>query len=314
VNQILAIGQEPERKKTRETNPKYSGGQKADITKVMRIFSVIIIIFGIVLIGKSTYAFISKKNNLKDTPQVQIEKMGKEATIKIGTEKPIKEYSYRWNEGESTTVQGNGRISVEETIQIPNGNNILNLTVVDYYGNKTTYKKQYIYESTDINKPTIDIGISGSKLQIKATDDTEMGYMTYAWNDDEPTRIEVSSDDKKTITAEIDVPQGQSKLTVIAVDKEENKTTRTENIIGDTKPTFKASVSNSKLIIEAEDDQGISSLSINVDGQVTDSGDTPINQTNITAELTLTSGNHTITITVTNVNGLAETKTMTANV
>ena len=64
MNQILAIGQEPERKKTRETNPKYSGGQKADITKVMRIFSVIIIIFGIVLIGKSTYAFISKKNNL----------------------------------------------------------------------------------------------------------------------------------------------------------------------------------------------------------------------------------------------------------
>ncbi len=284
--------------------------QKLEIQKVIRIFCIVIIVFGLVLGGKALLASIKTKNSKKDTPVVNIDKMGREATIAITTQKPIKEYSYQWNkDGQPEVEQGNGRVSIEKTIQIPNGNNILNIVVTDYYGNKTKYFKQYIYESSDVTKPTINLSAVGNKLRITAEDDTEMLYMTYSWNDEEEIRIDVSQDDKKTIE-EIEVPVGQNKLTITAVDKEENKEKRTENIVGDNKPTFDIQTDGENIIVIAKDDEGISKISITVDDVTTDSGDTPINQTEVTAKLPISRGPHTITVTVTNINGLSETQTV----
>lgn len=296
------------------TNSNYESKtiQKVEIKKVIRIFCVVIIVFGLVLGGKALFTFIKAKNSKKDTPVVNIDKMGREATISISTQKPIKEYSYQWNkDGEPEIEQGNGRVSIEKTIQIPNGNNILNIVVTDYYGNKTKYFKQYIYESTDITKPTINLSTVGNKLKIIAEDDTEMLYITYSWNDEEEIRIDVSQDDKKTIEKDIEVPVGQNKLTITAVDKEENKEKRTENIVGDNKPTFDIQTDGENIVVIAKDDEGISKISITVDDVTTDSGDTPINQTEVTAKLPISRGTHTITVTVTNINGLSETKTVT---
>ncbi len=286
--------------------------QKVEIKKVIRIFCIVVIIFSLVLGGKSIFTFIKTKNNKKDTPIVNIDKMGREATIAITTQKPIKEYSYQWNkDGEPEVEQGNGTLSIEKTIQIPNGNNILNITVTDYYGNKTRYFKQYIYDSTDITKPTINLATVGSKLKITAEDETEMSYITYSWNDEDNVRIDVSKDDKKVIEKEIEVPEGQNRLTITAVDKEENKEIRIENIIGDNKPTFDIQTDGENIIVIAKDDQGISKISITIDDVTTDSGDEPINQTEVTAKLPISSGTHTIKVTVTNINGLSETNSVT---
>lgn len=294
-----------------ETNYVGETTAKADIKQVIKVFCIVIIIFGMVLIGKSTYSVMKNKTTQKDTPTVNIEKMGREAIITIATEKPIREYSYKWNEGESTTEKGDGSISLEKSVQIPNGNNILRIEVIDYYGNRTKYFKQYIYESTDVNKPTIDIAAVGIKLKIIAKDDNEMSYITYSWNDEEAVRVDVSSDDKKTIEEEIEVRKGQNKLTITAVDKEENREIRTENVVGDTKPTFELSTDGENIIVVANDDEGVAKISITIDDQTTDSGDTPINQTDVTARMPITSGEHTITVTVTNINGLSETQTIT---
>lgn len=301
------------------TQPDYTTGnyesktiQKVEIQKVVRIFCIVIIIFGLVLGGKAIFTFVKSKNNKKDTPVVNIDKMGREATISISTQKPIKQYSYQWNkDGEPEVEQGNGRVSVEKTIQIPNGNNILNIVVTDYYGNKTKYFKQYIYESTDITKPTINLSAVGNKLKITAEDETEILYMTYSWNDEEEIRVDVSQDNKKIIEEEIEVPEGQNKLTITAVDKEENKEKRTENIVGDNKPTFDIQTDGENIIVVAKDDEGVSKIEITVDDVTTDSGDTPINQTEVTAKLPISRGTHTITVTVTNLNGLSETNTVT---
>lgn len=304
---------EPRGPKRYEIETNYAGETtaKADIKQVIKVFCIVIIIFGMVLIGKSTYSIVKNKTTQKDNPIVDIEKMGREATITINTEKPIREYSYRWNEGEATTEKGNGSISVEKSVQIPNGNNILRIEVVDYYGNRTKYFKQYIYESTDVNKPTIDIAAVGIKLKITAKDDNEMYYMTYSWNDEEAVRVDLLSDDKKTIETEIEVRKGQNKLTITAVDKEENREIRTESVVGDTKPTFELSTDGENIIVVANDDEGVAKISITIDDQTTDSGDTPINQTDVTARMPITSGEHTITVTVTNINGLTETQTIT---
>ena len=287
---------------------------KADLRKIIMIFSIVIIIFGIVLVGKSTYALISNKNGMEDVIEVTADRMGKETKITINSGYPIKEFSYKWNTGELVTLQGDGTVQFETIIQIPNGNNILRMTVKDYYGNEKNFYEQYLYDSSDVTKPTIDISISGTKLNIKAADDTEMSYITYSWGEEEATRIEVDKNNPKEISREIDVPEGQNKLSIIAVDKEGNRETRTENVIGDTKPTFTLSKDGLKIILTASDDQGISKVTMTVDDETKDTGEEPLNMKDLTIEWEVTSGIHTISASVTNVNGLTATQTITAEI
>ncbi len=331
MNQILSMGPEPQKKEINDVKAKSPVRQqvpqlesikqanrtsnKADLAKVVRVFCILIIIFGLVLIGQSTYAMIANRDKQKDEVAVSEEQMGKETKITIETNYPIKSFTYKWNEGQPATIEGNGTVLFETIIQIPNGNNILNMTVTDYFGSEhKLHNKQYIYESSDVNKPTIEIGISGIKLNISATDDVEMGYITYSWNDEEATRIDVDEENKQKISTDIDVPEGQNKLTIVASDKEGNRETRTENVVGDTKPTFTASLDGQNLSVSASDDQGISKISITVDNDTVDSGDEPINQKEVTATVTVPSGSHTITISVTNINGLTATETYTAEI
>ena len=324
MNQILSMGGEPQKKvneqkvETRnevkvERTPiqnetirrANATSNKADISKIIKIFCISIILFGLILIGESTYAIIQNSGEkIIDNVEITADRMGKETKITVTSEQyPIKEFTYKWNDGEPVTVEGNGTLSLETVIQIPNGNNILRMTVTDNFGNKKNFHKQYLYDSSDVNKPTIEIAISGTKLNIKANDDTEMDYITYSWNDDEAVRVE-KEDNPKEINTNIDVPSGQNKLSIIAVDKEGNRETRTENIIGDTKPTFTLSKDGLKIILNAKDDEGISKVSMTVDGETRDSGETPINQKEISVAWEVTSGTHTISVTVVNVNGL----------
>lgn len=328
MNQILSMGSESPKKEVNEvrlptkTPPQLesirhanSVSNKADLAKVVRIFCILIIVFGLVLMGQSTYAMIANKEKQKDEVSVSEEQMGKETKITVQTNYPIKSFTYKWNDGQPATIEGNGTVLFETVIQIPNGNNILNMTVTDYFGTEHKLKnKQYIYESSDVNKPNIEIGISGIKLNITATDDTEMGYITYSWNGEDAIREDVGEEDKKKISVDIDVPEGQNKLTIVASDKEGNRETRTENVVGDKKPTFTASLNGQQLSVSASDDQGLSKISITVDNDTVDSGDEPINQKEITATLSIPSGTHTITISVTNINGLTATETYTAEI
>lgn len=285
---------------------------KAEISKVIRIFCVIIILFGLFLIGESTYAMVAKRKKVEDNPKVYPLQMGKETKITVETEHPIKEFSYKWNEGESVKIEGNGTVLFETTIQIPNGNNILYMTVTDFNGNEHNFHRQYIFDSTDANKPTIDIAISGTKLKITATDDVEMDYITYSWNNEEATRVDLEEDeDKQNIETDVDVPEGQNKLTIIAVDAQGNRETRTENVIGDTKPIFDLLKDGQNLIIKAQDDQGVSRIVMDIDGEIVDSGEESIDLKEVSASIPVESGTHTIKVTVTNVNGLSDTKTAT---
>lgn len=287
---------------------------KANISTIVKVFCVLIIVFSIALIGDSVYGIINSKPKLKDTPNVTTKAIGMEATIKVVTEKPIKQFSYKWGQEDEKIVQGDGTVDMEITIEIPDGNNLLNITVIDYYGNKTDYQKQYINERSDKSKPTIEITVSGNSLNIMADDETELAYLTYGWNEEEVTRIDVDSEsqDKTHLQANVEVRKGQNTLTIVAVDKEGNKETKTQTIKGANRPTFDISTEGNKLVVAAKDEEGISRIAITVDGVTTDTGDTPINQKEVTARQEISAGEHTITITVTNMSGLKEEQSFTA--
>ena len=233
--------------------------------------------------------------------------MGKETKIIIESDNPIKKFSYKWNDGVPTEINGDGTVKFETVIQIPNGNNILRMTITDSNGSEQNFFERYIYESSDIVKPVIDISAKGTKLNINATDDVEMSYITISWNDEEATRIEAEEDNNKVIEVEVEVPEGQNKLIIVASDKEGNRETRTENIVGDTKPELNVGKDGQgNLIIMATDDEGIVKLTATVDGQTFDAGE--LNNKEINSKLPIGSGTHNISITVTNVNGLSTTQ------
>lgn len=285
--------------------------KKADIVKVIRVFAIACIIIGTIITSKSVYALTFGRTKPKDTVQVTTDKMGKEVTISISTQYPVKEFKYRWNDGEETEIKGNETVEVKKTIDIPNGNNILNITVIDYYGNKTEYQKTYLYESSDVIKPTIRFEKLGTKLRIIANDETALLYMTYQWNDEEPIRKDATESETELIE-EIEVEKGRGKLTVIAVDKEENKETITRTIVGANKPTFTIDAEQNNLVVKAKDDDGIKNISIFVDGE-----ENKFSQNNLkeaTAKVEIHQGTHQIKVVVTNINDQEATRELRATI
>lgn len=317
MNQILSMqsnmNDDNRNNKTKTKEPKYREyNDKASINSILRVFAIFIMLFGIALIGNSVYGIINSMPEQRDNISVSAENIGSKATIKITGEKPIKQLVYKWGQGQETVVPGNGTIQLSLTLEIPKGNNILNMTVTDYYGNTQDFQKQYINEK---NGPTIEIpSTTGNMLNIVVKDDKEVSYITYRWNNEAETRIDMdpTQADKTTLQTSIPAIKGENTLTIVAVDNDGNRETKTETIKGANGPTFTVTTEGNNIVINAKDEEGIGKISITVDGVTTDTGDTPINEKEITAQQEITPGTHTITITVTNLSGLSEEQSFTA--
>lgn len=317
MNQILSMQSNMndgnKNNKISNKEPKYREyNDKASINSILRVFAIFIMLFGIALIGNSVYGIINSMPEQRDNISVSAENIGSKATIKITGEKPIKQLVYKWGQGQETVVPGNGTIQLSLTLEIPKGNNILNMTVTDYYGNTQDFQKQYINEK---NGPTIEIpSTTGNMLNIVVKDDKEVSYITYRWNNEAETRIDMdpTQADKTTLQTSIPAIKGENTLTIVAVDNDGNRETKTETIKGANGPTFTVTTEGNNIVINAKDEEGIGKISITVDGVTTDTGDTPINEKEITAQQEITPGTHTITITVTNLSGLSEEQSFTA--
>lgn len=322
MNQILSMQQSqmsgqklPKQKKPKKEKQINYGrpSDKANIVSIVRVFCVLIILFGLVLVGDATYGIMNSRPKLRDNINVTANAIGTNVTINAVGSMPIQSLTYRWNQGEETVVQGNGTVELEAVVQIPTGNNILNMSVIDYYGNKSEFQKQYINEQDDSSKPTIEISVSGNMLNITATDETEMSYLTYSWNNGTPTRVDMDTTltDKTVLRTSVEVQKGENTLSIVAVDIDGNTNTRTEKIKGANKPTFTVTADGTNLVIKAQDEDGISKVEITVDGITSDTGDEPLNLKELTATQAITPGEHTVTITVTNINGLSEEQSFT---
>lgn len=289
----------------------YNKKQKAEIVKIARVFAIVVLVYGIAMIGQSVYALNSSQYRPKDKVVVSIDKMGKEVSIIASAVKPIKEIKYRWNDGEETKIQGKERNKIEQTIDAPNGNNTLIIIVTDYYGNRTSYQRQFLYESKDSIKPNIETSVSGTKITLTISDETKLAYITYKWNDEAETRYDVPNG-QKLVTLEIEVMQGKNTFTINAVDNDDNKTTFSKLIIGDTKPEVSILTEGNNVIVKAKDDEGIAKLEIKIDDEVSE--EETGNNTEINAKIPVSAGTHDIKATVINVNGLKASKEITADI
>ena len=265
MNQILSV----------ERNSKKSS--TLDIQTTIKIFSIAIIVMGAILLGNGSYAVYQ---NVSEQKRIEAEKEAARwrevsfnqvenlVTVLVQNNVPIDKIIYNFNGIDEKTVLGRGQREVETEIEIPVGNNILNMEIIDENGKSTKYNKELEYSNVDMTKPTIELVIVGSKLNITARTETEtlLSYVTYRWNDQEETRIDATGD-KKIIETSIDILQGTNTLTVVAVDANNNTQTQIKEFKGVRKPVINVVQEDDKLAVTITHESSIVDVKIVYNGR-----------------------------------------------
>ena len=241
-----------------------SGVSSSEMRSIIRFFVVAIIVFGLILIGEGAFNLYNKTERGSEfpAPKVSSEKNGGSITLNIDGETRVNKVIYIWDNGIENSYEANGKISFAFDIDIPPGDHVLKTTVVDVEGNKTKYEDISVSftEDDDATKPNISIEKKSGKLEIVATDETELDYFSYQWEDSEEVVMEPSEEDKTTIKANVDVIEGTKKITLIAVDKSGNKQTVTRKIIGSNGPAISASIADNSFVVKVTDEIEITKI------------------------------------------------------
>lgn len=258
MNQILATDN-TSNKKTRNTGP-------TDIKKVLKVFLISMLIFGVFLIGLGIYSIYKQNKNENQEftkPVITIAQKDDETVLlTVSHDKAIETIEYSWNDEEIETITGNGRKYIEQEITLPGGTNKLTVKAIDTNGQEISTSKEY--ETKDI----INIETAGNKLKITAENSNEISYMTYRWDEEEETRVEINS---KTIEQEIDIPVGEHTLTVILVDINNETITKEQKVKGVMKPTIEVTLDDAKenYLITIKDETGLSKVDVIIRGETT---------------------------------------------
>lgn len=304
MNQILMVENKNKKKKNKVRN---SG--TTDIQNIVRFFAFVIIIFGIVMIGHSSYAIYrdAKGNNTENLPEVDITRVNDTIIVNVNSTYIINKFKYSWQNSQQTSVPEEST-TFEEEIILPSGNNVLTIILEDETGRATTFTKEIILDGVDIVKPTIDIEQGqGLSVRITATDETQIEYLTYRIDDGEEIRIDKNNvEDKKIEYAVTEIARGEHTIYITAVDSSGNtETAESPVIVSSDRPTIKSidiDRESGKIIIKASDIDGLQSIEVNLNGAVYQMND--INKTEATFSLNLREGTNTLSVKLTNVNGL----------
>ena len=139
----------------------------------------------------------------------------------------------------------------EETLKIPAGENTINIYAVDINGQESKLSKTYTIEG-DIS---IEFEPEGNNIKITAEGKEELSYMTYRWDDEEETKIEINAMQTEQT---VEIPKGLHTLTVIFVDINNNTQTKKQEVKGVTKPKLEVTTDGSdNFLIKASDEEGI---------------------------------------------------------
>ena len=293
-----------------DSNNNYNNRNMGNKSNVIKAFAIILIIFAICLIGIGVfnkYMNNSDSNNEQNVDaKISLAQEGSKLVITIEHDKEIEKLIYNWNTGSEKTIAVDTGKHFETTIDIPAGSNTLNLQVVDIEGHKT-FKNETIQseEGIDIINPVIKYEITeGMKLKITATDETELDFITYRWNDEEETTVKPKDYNPKKAEVEIDIKTGTNNLTITAVDKNNNNESLVEVFEGLLQPKIEVVLAEdkSKLIITTTHHSGIAKIEYTLNDKpyaaVLEEG-----PTEVTFEQPLESGNNIIVLDVTSVEG-----------
>ena len=225
MNQILSTQNVSNKGSNRGTKTK-------DIKSVIKFFAFMLIIFGIFIIANSVYGMykngnIGTEEKAVEKAEIVLENKG-DSQIIIKIMQPehdrveIDQLSYYWNDETPTVKNGNSRTYMEETIDIPKGENTLTVKLKDVKGQVVQQSKTYILES-NVNIETEQVG-NTVKVSVTGNDDLDKVMYKLDSDDEEGATVE-----GKECTFNVDLPIGEHKLVITATDvngiEEEKKAT-----------------------------------------------------------------------------------------
>lgn len=286
-----------------ETSNKSKG--PIEIKKIILFFSIAIILFGIILLGQWGYGKYKKEreNKINNTvPSINIEQIESEAIIKVTHDKVIRELVYTLNNGQEKVISGNGNTNMEQKVELNTGNNLLLVKVIDINGKEEF--KQYNFEVESLLK--IELAVVGNKIKITAFDTKEgMAYLTYSWNNDTETRVDVKAENPNKIEVEADIPVGLNTLKINAVNKNNVVRTKEQEVKGVKKPEITAYHDGEYINITVKDEEGIKTIEHNINGEVQNlSGVEGLKE--VTYKQQMLEGDNNIIVTVTSISGAKE--------
>lgn len=298
MNQIL-MTEKKKQKKAKSSGP-------LEVKGIVRFFAIVIIMFGVVLIGEGSYAMYreAEDKNPANMPIVTISRLNDKAILHVEHNTEISKISYSWDDGE-TTVLPEGSITAQEEILLPNQNSILNITIEDMDGRQVKYQKQYNLEGMDITKPTVEVNASdgNDKMTIIAADETEISYLSYQWEGEEKVVIEATTQGQTEIVQEVELTPGTRKINIIAEDINGNVEQIEKEIVTTTsEPQMQVKQNGNKITIEASDEDGIKDITVNLNGKKYAAKDLNLKYVEV-GPVELQEGNNTIQVEVTNVSG-----------
>lgn len=265
MNQILATNPEPKKQKSKRVGNGKSVSK--DIASVTRFFAISLIVFGACVIGTGSYALYKGEGkntsiNAMSKPVISVENVeGDDTTIllKATSDIGIQTVVYQWNDGKKTTLTGNGGKYLEQKVQIPSGSNVLNITVIDSQNQESIYSKKY-----ELNSNIKLEAVGNGKIKISYEGDTEISYLTYRWDDQDETKIDINSD---TIDESIDTLNGKHTLTIVVVDINNRTETKVQETNGVSIPTIdiKFNEDRTAYVISLKDDVELQEVIITLD-------------------------------------------------
>lgn len=304
MNQILMV-EDKKKKKRKNLN-----SSSIAIKNIVVFFSIAIIVFALCIIGHSSYAIYrdSKGNNVENLAQIDMTRKNDTLLINVESDYIINKFKYNWKNSEQTSIIEESK-SFEEEIILPNGNNILTIILEDETGRAVTYTKEIILDGVDIIKPSVEIvQAQGASIRINANDETQIEYITYRIDDGEEVRIDKNNDNDKKIEYIVnEIPRGEHTIYVTAVDSSGNiEEYESPIIVSSDRPNIKnisVDQQTGKIIIEASDEDGIQSIEVNLNGAIYQMND--VNRKEAAFSLDVQQGKNTISIKITNINGLS---------
>lgn len=196
----------------------------------------------------------STKEATKTKPVIYVEQTTEtELLLRVTHDKELASITYNWNDEEPIQVPCSGQKEAETKIEIPTGTNTLKVLANNNNGQKIEYEKVYTVES-DIN---INIEPEGNNLKVTVNGINQLQYMTYRWDDEDETRVDIEGYEAEEI---IEIPKGLHTLTVIVVDSNNQTETKEQEVNGVTKPKLEVTTDGEKFIINASDEEGLTKV------------------------------------------------------
>lgn len=272
MNQILSTENTYKPKKT-------GGNNLIDMRKIIIAFSVLIIIFAIIIVGAIVYGNIRKKNNngtmaQLNRPIIKIEPKENNCSITIKYDEGLNKISYWWNDEEVITEKNmNGGINFVTSVEIPiQDYNVLHVKATGMDGSVSEVNQEVTTPNAtedDPNKPKISFFFSeAGDITIVITSDKGLKSASYSWEDEEEIIMEPDEVGQTKMEFTIEGKRGTNKIKVKAVDIDDNEQTKEQLTVGIHNTDFKIVLNHGNMLsIDIEHDSGFNKVIVTINGQ-----------------------------------------------